>query len=475
MRVTQVGNVVVTKRILSVGFLLVGVLVTVVLAHAQSVTPGNAKPVVSAEALLTTPISGLDRTRSTSQIVPVTGQSFRQALRVTIGENAPDTNATQLSLVNSAPLEKGDALFATFFVRGSSASGNASARLEFLFEKASAPWTKSVTRSVAASGGNVWKRVLVPFTAVESYRAGEAMVSLRLAFRPQTLEVADLNVLNYGKTKSAEELTALAAAMNPLGDVTAEVRVREARQTMRGFGGNFAQPRYGATVAMDAIGQWNLDNLRVVHARIGMPLNFWTPQRGVYREDAQAKAALQQMQMMAQRKIPISVAVWEGPEWMLGGPAEKTRTLPRERYEECIEAIAQFLVTARDKYGAHADYFSFNEPDLGINFKFTSAQMADFIRLAGPRFADLGLKTKFLTADTANGSNLANYARPLLSDKTVTPFLGPLAFHSWDALSAPDAKYTEIAALGQQYNKPVWCTEAGHDAQLWRQSNAFRS
>jgi O-glycosyl hydrolase len=62
---------------------------------------------------------------------------------------------------------------------------------------------------------------------------------------------------------------------------------------------------------------------------------------------------------------------------MLPGTTEQGgRTLPRERYDDCIEAIAQFLVTARDKYGATVDYFSFNEPDYGINFKFTPAQMA---------------------------------------------------------------------------------------------------
>jgi hypothetical protein len=101
--------------------------------------------------------------------------------------------------------------------------------------------------------------------------------------------------------------------------------------------------------------------------------------------------------------------------------------------------------------------------------------MAEFIRLAGPRFVALGLKTKFLTADTANGGNFVDYARPLLEDKTIAPYLGPLAFHSWDVLSALEEKYTGIAALGRQYNKPVWCTEAGHDAQLWQAQNPWES
>ncbi|MDF2439175.1 MAG: hypothetical protein JWN98_159 [Abditibacteriota bacterium] len=463
------------SRALLPGLLLTTNCILTSLAGAQNDLPPDGKPILAPDALLHTAISGLERTRATSSIVPVTGQAFAQALRVVIAEKADQSNATQLTIRNAAPIEKGDVMLASFWARGASAVGNRPGQLEFMFEKATDPWTKSATQGVITPGGNRWKRVLIPITAAEAYVPGEAMASLRFAFGAQTVEVGGLSLVNYGKTKTPEELLSLAITANPLGAATVSVNMREVRQTLRGFGGNFAQPRYGATAPMDAVGQYNLDNLRVVHARIAIPLNYWTPERGVYKDEAQAHAALLQMQMMAQRKIPITGSVWEGPMWMLGGEAEKPRTLPRERYEECIEAIAQFLVTARDKYGAHADYFSFNEPDYGVNFKFTPVQLADFIRLAGPRFAALGLKTKFLTADTANGSNFPDYARPLLQDKSIAPYLGPLAFHSWDALSALESKYLEIAALGQQYNKPVWCTEAGHDAQLWQQPNPWRS
>jgi O-glycosyl hydrolase len=445
-------------------------------AQAQSELLPGGKSILPPDALLNTPVAGLERTRATTQTVAVTGQGFERALRVLIGERASETNATQLTIQNSEPIAKGDALLASFSVRGTSSTGNKPAQMEFLFEKATSPWTKSVTSAVATRSGNEWKRVLIPFTSVDNYAPGEAMVSLRLAFSPQTLEIGGLSVVNYGTSRTAAELVALAAEKNPLGKVSATLHLNQTRQTMRGFGGNFAQPRYGATEPLDPVGEYNLKNLRVVHARIGIPLNHWAPQRGVYKDEAQAQAALLQMQMMARRKIPITGSVWEGPQWMVGGtPEQGGKTLPRERYDDCIEAVAQFLVTARDKYNAPVDYFSFNEPDYGINFKFTPAQMAEFIRLAGPRFAALGLKTKFLTADTANGSNFVEYARPLLEDKTIAPYLGPLAFHSWDVLGATDEKYTGIAALGRQYNRPVWCTEAGHDAQLWQAQNPWQS
>lgn len=449
-------------------------------AAGQTPAAAGGTPVLPADALLTTPVGGLERTGASAQVVSVPGQTFPRVLRVAIRANAPETNATQMTMNITAPVQKGDALLASFFVRGAATAAGGKkgpARTEFLFERSGNPWTKSVTQSVAGSTNpRTWKRVFIPFTAAETYAPGEAMVSLRFAFGPQTLEVGGLSVVNFGKSRTADELITLAARKNPLGAVRVTVRPADTKQTLIGLGGNFAQPRYGATEPMDAVGRYNLERLRVVHARIGIPLNAWTPEKGVYRDAGPARAALLQMREMARRKILITGSVWEGPLWMLGGkPEESGRTLPPERYADCIEAIAQFLVTARDRYGVAVDTFSFNEPDYGINFKFTPKQMADFIRQAGPRFRALGLKTKFLVADTANGANFSAYARPLLDDKTIAPYLGPLAFHSWDVLGIPDERYAEIAALGRKYKKQVWCTEAGHDAQLWQKPDPWAS
>lgn len=438
-------------------------------SEGQSVLPENA--------LLTGQVGGLERTRAAAQIVSVTGQPFSRALRVTIRDHAPDSNATQLTIPISAPVQRGDALMATFYIRGSSSGGTAPAQMLFLFERSVNPWTKSIVQgAISARDPQTWKKVLVPFSAAENYQPGEAMVSLRFAFGPQTLEVGGLSVINYDRSRTADELIALAAQQNPLGETTAQVRLQETRQTMLGFGGNFCQPRYGSTEPMDAVGRYNLQNLRVVYARIGLPLNWWTPERGVYRDEAQARAALLQIQEFNRRRIPVIASIWEGPGWMLGGrPEQMGRTLPRERYADCIEAVTRFLVTARDRYGATVEYFSFNEPDYGVNFKFTPQEMAEFIRQAGPRFQAAGLKTKFLVGDTANGANFVAYARPLLEDRRIAPYLGPLTFHCWDALGALDAQYSAIAELGRRYNKPVWCAEAGHDAQLWQAPNPWES
>lgn len=444
--------------------------------QSQISLPEDGIPVLKENALLTTPVGGLERTTSQTEVVPVKGQPFSQALQVTIGDKSTETNSTQLTLVTTEQVEKGDALLASFWARGISATAQQAAQMEFLFEQSSEPWTKSITHHVVtAEDGTTWKQVVVPFTSADRYAPGRAMVALRFAFGPQTIEVGGLNVVNYGKRHTTDELIAFVAGQNPLGKVNVGLHRNQTKQTMRGFGGNFAQPRYGALEPMDPVGLYNLDNLQVVHARVGIPLNYWNPAPGVYKDEAQAQAALLQMQMLAQRGLPIAASVWEGPAWMLGGKPETPRTLPREHYAKCAEAVAQFLLKARDKYGVTVEYLSFNEPDHGVNFKFTPAQMIEFIRLAGPRFAALGLKTKFLVGDTSTGASFVAYARPLLEDKTIAPYLGPLAFHSWDVLSVRESEYSAIAALAQEFDKPVWCMEAGHNSQLWQTPNPWPS
>ncbi len=433
-------------------------------------------PVLSENSLFLTPVGGLETTGARSEIVNVANQPFSRALRVTIGKDSRQTNATQLTIPNALAVQKGDSLVATLWTRAQNLK-KTPAQLQFLFEKATSPWTKSVTFDISTpTNAAKWKRTVIPFESAADFAPGEAMASLRFAFGPQNVEVAGLSLVSYGKTKTAEQLTELVAAQNPLGKVKVAVDLTQGAQKLGGFGGNFAQPRYGKTEPMDAVGQYNLDNLQVTQARIGIPLNDWTPAPGVFKDEGTARAALLQAQIFAKRGIPIIGSVWEGPAWMVGGAREQSgKVLPRERYADCIEAIAQFLVTARDKYQAPIAYFSFNEADYGINFKFTSAQIAEFIALAGPRFKALGLETKFLVGDTANGTNLPDYARPLLENAAIAPYLGPIAFHSWDALGASESKYREIAALGAQYGKEIWCTEAGHDAQLWQRAGAFSS
>jgi hypothetical protein len=300
---------------------------TAVLAMLGCAQPEGTQ-ILARDALLTSPVGGLERTSSRAETVAVSGMPFAKALRVTIGAEAEETNATQLTIPNTAPVERGDVMIASFHIRGQAAVGPGlrprPARMEFLFERSTNPWTKSVSHGASAPAkAGAWRAVHVPFRSAETYAPGQAMASLRLAFGPQTIEIGGLEVRNFGKTRTLEDVIAAASEMSPLGAARITLHPSDKAQRMVGFGGNFCQPRYGSTEAMDAVGRWNLENLNVAHARVGIPLNWWAPERGVYKDEAQARASFLLMQTLSRRKIAIVGSVWEGPAWMLGGAREQ--------------------------------------------------------------------------------------------------------------------------------------------------------
>ncbi len=445
-----------------------------ILSCSSSQTQEGGTSVFPPNPLASTPVGGLENTNSTSEIVSISGQPFKQAVRVTVRKRAADSNTTQMTIPNSEPIRKGDVMLARVWIRGK-AGDSKPARVEFLFEKATNPWTKSIWQPlVSPSDGTKWKQYLIPFASAEDYGKGAAMASLRFATAIQQVEIGGLEVVNFGKSKSLEDLVELCMADNKLGNATLTVDMKKTAQTMMGMGGNFCQPRYGHTVPLDRTGQYCLDNLKVAHARIGLPLNYWNPSRGVYKNEAQAKASFLALQEMKKRGIPTVVSVWVGPEWMVG-PDRNGMVLKPEMVDLCIESIAEYLKAGRDEYGVEPEYFSFNEPDYGVNFKFDPPRFIDFIKRAGEKFKKMGIKTKFLVADTANGANFGALAGPLLEDKAIAQYLGPIAFHCWDALGAQEDVYRGIAELGRKYKKPVWCLEAGHDAALWEKPNPWLS
>jgi O-glycosyl hydrolase len=429
----------------------------------------DAIDVFDEDAYLTTPLANPDATRANDRRLD--NGPIRQ---VVIRDRTAETNATQLSILNAATIAKGDVLVAELEVRGKQTNGTP-AQVEFYFEQATSPWTKSMVQSIRTAPANAWRTVRLAFSSAADYAPGAAMASLRLAFGPQTVELRRLRLQNFRRTRELSALQSELLERNRLGSHRLVVNPARARQTMLGLGGNFCKPRYGATTVIDAVGERALRDLNVRIVRTGLPLNHFAPTPDqIVTDSGPARASLLALQRLAKLRVPITVSVWEASPWLLPGrPEGMGRALPPNQYGTLADLVTRYLVIARDRYGAHADYFSFNEPDYGVNFKFTAAELANFIAVAGPRFRAAKLKTKFITADTANGTTCAAYARTLLTDRRITEYLGPIGFHSWDAFGASEASYRAIAQVGKQFRRPVWCLEAGHDAQLWQAENPW--
>ena len=404
-----------------------------------------------------------------AQTFDVAGQTFARALRVEVPQTQGETNAVQITIPNAAPVKKGDVLLATFAARGQ-ATAAATAQIMFLFERSSEPWTKSVTRGVELPDAKIWRRIAIPFVAQEDYATGAAMTSLRLAFGEQTIELADLQVRNFGAAISVDALRDIAANLSPLGALDVTIQAAHARQTMRGLGGNYtAGGREGWGTVNDHVAQYTRANLNPVHARLGFSLKLWQPQAGgSFVTDGKNGDVLKMATEFAARKVPMTASIWEAPDWMTVNEGEGERKIiPEAQWDAAINAIAAFLERAQNA-GAPIETLSFNEADWGVDIHWAPARLSAFIKRAAPEFARRGLKTKWLVGDTTSGAALVPYARPLLEDTELRPFLGPIAFHGWDALGASDQSYREIYQLGAKYNREVWCLEAGSDSAAWQ-------
>jgi hypothetical protein len=84
----------------------------------------------------------------------------------------------------------------------------------------------------------------------------------------------------------------------------------------------------------------------------------------------------------------------------------------------------------------------------------------------------LGIKTKWLIADTANINGSVTYAKSVWKKESIRPYLGVFANHSWDSDSSDEA-YLAVREFALENNLEVWCTETGSDAFSWHSPEKF--
>jgi O-glycosyl hydrolase len=255
---------------------------------------------------------------------------------------------------------------------------------------------------------------------------------------------------------------------------TVEVRENILYQRIEGIGGNYAFSQSGSSV-----GQYTLTNLNPRHARVEMDLTEWEPNNddgnpsgfnwSAFQDRGKTNTNFLQLQDFRNRGIPAVASIWNVPHWMVQNPeAENDRVVPQSMYDEAIESIAAYLIHARDRYGVTIPYISFNEVEIGWRVVFSSSDMADFIKKAGARFAELGLSVKWLTGDVGHADALVDYALPILQDADARQHLGPISVHTWyPEYYGSDTVYRDIYDLAKQYGLPVWVEEVGIDPEGW--------
>ena len=129
------------------------------------------------------------------QLVPITGQPFDSALQAQIKEESSSEWTVQVQAKTTQAVQKGDVLLATFYARVEKEQEGGGGETQFVFERASEPYTKSVTYPLRLTAD--WRKIQVRFVAGEAYAPGEAQAIFRLGYEPETIQVGGVTVENF--------------------------------------------------------------------------------------------------------------------------------------------------------------------------------------------------------------------------------------------------------------------------------------
>jgi len=253
-------------------------------------------------------------------------------------------------------------------------------------------------------------------------------------------------------------------------------------QIIRSIGGNYCQANYSEHAA-DAIGNETLREFKPNHVRVALPMRIrktpFQDYRGTkYTSQPLVIEVLDELKRMKNEfgVKNFTISVWDVPDEFIADPSKKAqRIIKPEAYDEVIQMLTDFFVKAKNEYGVEVDQFSFNESDGGYQIIFSPEATIAFIKKAGPKFEEAGLKTKFLLADTAQTKGTVEFATQIMADPTIWKYLGPLCFHSWWSEEMPDNEFERVAGFGKAWNKEVWCSELGFDAMSWKVKDMNKS
>lgn len=252
-------------------------------------------------------------------------------------------------------------------------------------------------------------------------------------------------------------------------------------RVFEGVGGNFRLqfPRTDPQVI-----EYNLDNLRVGWGRVAMPWNNWhrdenndplaAARTGRLSQDV--RQAMEMGRTLRQRGVPVIVSAWTPPGWaktVEPQPAGQRGTpLNPAKMEAICESIGKYLLFLKERYGVEAPYFSFNEPEEGVDIRQTAEEHRAFVKAMGARLNTMGLATKMLLGDTAHFTPKAHgFIEPVLEDPEAARHVGAIAFHTWRG--CPERDLALWVRSAKRLNVPLIVTEAGPDAHAHEYPDLF--
>ena len=237
-----------------------------------------------------------------------------------------------------------------------------------------------------------------------------------------------------------------------------------------GFGGNFRiqNPAKDPTVI-----DYCLRNMRVAFGRVEMPWAVWDMQGA---DAPHVKHSADMARRLKQIGMPVIVSCWFPPIWAGDQTTRSDGTarafhLKANEQQRIFASLASYLEFLKKDYGVEADYFSFNESDLGIDVVFSPEEHRDFIKAFGQYLADRGLKTLMLLGDNSDATTF-DFILPTLNDPSAHQYVGAISFHSWRGCD--DVTLKKWADASRLINVPLIVGEGSTDAAAHQYPAIFK-
>ena len=236
-----------------------------------------------------------------------------------------------------------------------------------------------------------------------------------------------------------------------------------------GFGGNF---RIQNVRKDPEVIDYCLDNMRVAFGRVEFPWPQWDSEG---KEAEHVVRSAQMAQRLKAAGMPVIVSGWFVPNWAAtmttrSDGTSRAFSLKPEMKDRIFESIFSYLKFLKDDYGVEADYFSFNESDLGINVVHTPQEHCDFIKEFGKYLSDRGFKTLMLLGDNSD-ANTFDFILPALNDPEARRYTGAVSFHSWRGCD--DETLAKWTGASRRLNLPLIIAEGSTDAAAHQYSQIF--
>jgi len=151
-------------------------------------------------------IIGPNAQGGTINTLPVSGQPFTKAVQANVTHVDGVWWHVMLQAVNAKPIRKGDALVASFFVRGRvPQQGGSEGEYEVHLKSALGPDYPEFVVFHATAGDN-WQHLYVPVIAPRDCAPGEFQIAMPVGYKVQQVEFGGLSVIDYGPTAALAQL-----------------------------------------------------------------------------------------------------------------------------------------------------------------------------------------------------------------------------------------------------------------------------